>query len=88
MTTVRFHTPDKPTKRQLDSVMLRASLPLQCGILAALPVITQEPVNRFGFWPIILTVNESDKPFWLGFVAGLDYAQNNPATVGATHIEA
>jgi hypothetical protein len=73
----------EPGNSHIQSILGRAELPLQKGVISALPEITVRPAIGGGFHKVILTVLVQDKAFWLGFAEGMTFCINNRGiTVG------
>jgi hypothetical protein len=74
----------EPGNSHIQSILSRAELPLQTGLISALPEITVIPATKSNiFYKVILTVLVQDKAFWLGFAEGMNFCINNRGiTVG------
>lgn len=73
----------EPGNSHIQSILSRAELPLQTGLISALPEITVRQSMNSSFYKVILTVLVQDKAFWIGFMEGIMFCQNNRGiTVG------
>lgn len=67
----------KPGSTHMSALRTRAEEAVLNKIVSNVPTFETYPVERSALWRIVVTCEEIDRAFWLGFAQGLDFARNN-----------